>query len=92
MRGYLLQGIGITTKSRFLAFTIPSILFGLLHFANPEIDKLGNTFIFAYLIMGFFLGLITLMDEGLELALGMALRKQCCCCIISYCRLDSSAN
>ena len=70
MRGYLLQCIGITTKSRFLAFTIPSILFGLLHFTNPEIDKLGNTFIFAYLIMGFFLGLITLMDEGLELALG----------------------
>jgi membrane protease YdiL (CAAX protease family) len=70
IRGYLLQGIGITTKSRFLAFTIPSILFGLLHFANPEIDKLGNAFIFAYIIMGFFLGLITMMDEGLELALG----------------------
>ena len=70
IRGYLLQGIGITTKSRFLAFTIPSILFGLLHFANPEIDKLGNAFIFAYILMGFFLGLITMMDEGLELALG----------------------
>jgi membrane protease YdiL (CAAX protease family) len=70
IRGYLLQGIGITTKSRFLAFTIPSVLFGLLHFANPEIDKLGNAFIFAYIIMGFFLGLITMMDEGLELALG----------------------
>lgn len=70
IRGYLLQGIGITSKSRFLAFTIPSILFGLLHFANPEIDKLGNAFIFAYIFMGFFLGLITMMDEGLELALG----------------------
>ena len=70
VRGYLLQGIGITTKSRFLAFTIPSILFGLLHFANPEIDKLGNAFIFAYIFMGFILGLITMMDEGLELALG----------------------
>ena len=70
MRGYLLQGIGICTKSRFLAFTIPSILFGLLHFANPEIDKLGNEFIFAYILMGFFLGLVTMMDEGLELALG----------------------
>ena len=70
IRGYLLQGIGICTKSRALAFTIPSILFGLLHFANPEIDKLGNEFIFAYIIMGFFLGIITMMDEGLELALG----------------------
>ena len=70
MRGYLLQGIGICTKSRFLAFTIPSILFGLLHFANPEIEKLGNEFIFAYILMGFFLGLVTMMDEGLELALG----------------------
>jgi len=70
MRGYLLQGIGICTKSRALAFTIPSILFGLLHFANPEIEKLGDGFIFAYIIMGFFLGVVTLMDEGLELALG----------------------
>tara|TARA_B100001175_G_scaffold29468_1_gene21677 strand:+ start:409 stop:1368 length:960 start_codon:yes stop_codon:yes gene_type:complete len=70
IRGYLLQGIGIITRSRALAFMVPSILFGLLHFWNPEIDKLGNAFIFAYILMGFFLGLITMMDEGLELALG----------------------
>jgi len=69
-RGYLLQGIGIVTKSRALAFTIPSILFGLLHFANPEIDKLGNFFMIYYIIIGFALGVVTLMDEGLELALG----------------------
>ena len=69
-RGYLLQGIGIVTKSRALAFIIPSILFGLLHFANPEIDKLGNIFMIYYLTIGFALGIITLMDEGLELALG----------------------
>tara|TARA_B100001559_G_scaffold282220_1_gene256225 strand:+ start:34 stop:966 length:933 start_codon:yes stop_codon:yes gene_type:complete len=70
IRGYLLQGIGIITKSRALAFTIPSILFGLLHAANPEVDKFGNEFLIAYVLMGFFLGAITLMDEGLELALG----------------------
>jgi len=69
-RGYLLQGIGIVTKSRALAFTLPSILFGLLHFANPEIDKLGNLFMIYYIIIGFALGVVTLMDEGLELALG----------------------
>ena len=47
-----------------------STLFGLLHLWNPEIDKLGIHLIWYYIGTGLFLGLITLMDEGLELALG----------------------
>jgi hypothetical protein len=42
----------------------------LLHFANPEVDKLGDIILITYLTTGFFLGAISLMDEGLELALG----------------------
>ena len=44
VRGYLLQGIGITTKSRLLALLIPTFLFALLHLANPEVDKMGYGF------------------------------------------------
>ena len=69
-RGYLMQGLGRIFPMRLLPFIITSTLFGLLHFANPEVDKLGDIILITYLATGFFLGAITLMDEGLELALG----------------------
>ena len=69
-RGYLLQGFGVLFKNRWMPLLTTSILFGLLHFWNPEIDKLGIHLIWYYIGTGLFLGLITLMDEGLELALG----------------------
>jgi len=34
------------------------------------IDKIGNIIIIHYIVTGLFLGIITLMDEGMELALG----------------------
>ena len=42
----------------------------MLHLANPEIDKIGNIIIIHYVVTGLFLGIITLMDDGMELALG----------------------
>lgn len=69
-RGYLMQGIGVNTKSKFAALLLTSVIFGLLHLANPEVEKLGNFIMIYYIGTGLFLGLITLMDEGLELALG----------------------
>lgn len=69
-RGYLIQGIGVHTKSRLAALLVTSVIFGLLHLANPEVGKLGNFIMIYYIGTGLFLGLITLMDEGLELALG----------------------
>jgi hypothetical protein len=41
-----------------------------MHVANPEVTKLGYGILFFYVGTGLFLGVITLMDEGLELALG----------------------
>lgn len=69
-RGYLMQGLGRIFTSRLVPFVVTSVLFGLLHFANPEVEKLGEVILIAYLSTGFFLGAITLIDEGLELALG----------------------
>ena len=69
-RGYLMQGFGVLFKNRLMPLLITSILFGLLHIWNPEIDKLGIHLIWYYIGTGLFLGVITLMDEGLELTLG----------------------
>jgi len=69
-RGYLMQGLGIVLKNRWMPLVITSVLFGLMHIANPEVGKLGYGIMVYYIGTGFFLGIITLMDEGLELALG----------------------
>ena len=69
-RGHMMQGIGLMAKNRWLPLFITSSLFGLMHIANPEVEKLGLGIMVYYIGTGFFLGILTLMDEGLELALG----------------------
>lgn len=51
-----------------LLFT--SVIFGVLHAANPEVEKLGYISMVYYIGTGLILGIMTLMDEGMELALG----------------------
>lgn len=69
-RGYLMQGIGIAAKNRWVPLVITSVIFGALHLANPEVQQMGYIVSFYYIGTGLFLGVITLMDEGTELALG----------------------
>jgi membrane protease YdiL (CAAX protease family) len=70
-RGQLFQGLGIATKSRAATWIITSVLFGIMHAANPEVEKLGFSVMVFYIGTGLVLGAMTLLDEGLELALGM---------------------
>lgn len=69
-RGYLMQGFGTLAKNRWFPLLLTSLIFGLLHIANPEVEKLGYSIMVYYIGTGLFLGIITLMDEGMELALG----------------------
>ena len=69
-RGYLMQGFGVLAKNKWVPLFLTSFLFGMLHYYNPEIMKLGSILLVHYIATGFFLGIITLMDEGMELALG----------------------
>ena len=69
-RGYLMQGIGLIAKNKWMPLIITSTAFGLLHIANPEVEKLGYFILIYYIGTGFFLGITALMDEGIELALG----------------------
>jgi len=71
-RGYMLQGIGLLTKTRWIPILITSLLFGLIHIFNPEIKEFGvGVMMSYYMSVGLFLGIITVMDDGLELALGI---------------------
>ncbi len=69
-RGYMMQGIGLATRKKLVPLLITSFMFGLMHIANPEVEKMGNIILIYYIGTGLFLGIITLMDEGMELALG----------------------
>lgn len=69
-RGYLMQGIGTLAHNKWLPLIITSVVFGGLHFFNPEVTKLGNIIMIYYIGTGFMLGIMTLMDEGMELSLG----------------------
>ena len=69
-RAHMLQGLGLATKTRWIPLVVTSFLFGIMHIANPEVEKLGLIIMFYYIGTGLFLGILTLMDEGLELALG----------------------
>src|SRR5690606_24823077 len=69
-RGYLMQGLGLLTKNKWFPLLFTSISFGLMHIANPEVGAYGMQVMVFYIGTGLFLGIITLMDDGLELALG----------------------
>ncbi len=69
-RGYLMQGFAVLAKNRWLPLVLTSVIFGTMHIANPEVEKMGYVILVYYIGTGFFLGIITLMDEGIELALG----------------------
>lgn len=71
-RGYLTQGIATRTKSRWIALIVVSLLFGLMHIANPEIKEFGFWLSMPqYVLMGLMLGLISILDDGIEIAIGV---------------------
>jgi uncharacterized protein len=70
LRGYLLQGIWNGLSRAWLSIVITSLLFCLMHFANPEVAKIGYLMLVFYLMNGLFLGLLAVMDDGLELSMG----------------------
>jgi membrane protease YdiL (CAAX protease family) len=77
-RGYMSQGMATLFRGRGLKWgrIIPIIvtgtLFGFFHSANPEISNYGFLFMLPqYVIMGVVLSVVTVMDDGLEAALGI---------------------
>lgn len=72
MRGYLMPGLGLWLNNKWIPLIITSLIFALLHGMNPEVEKYGIGIMATYYIgAGLFLGIITVMDDSLELALGV---------------------
>ncbi|MBL7935099.1 MAG: CPBP family intramembrane metalloprotease [Bacteroidia bacterium] len=71
-RGYLMQGFALAFKNGIAPLIITSVLFGLMHAQNPEAQAHGLLIMMPYYIFfGIFLGILTLLDEGSELAMGI---------------------
>ena len=71
-RGYLMQGFGLAFKNGIAPLIITSVLFGLMHASNPEAKAHGLLIMMPYYIFfGAFLAVLTLLDEGAELAMGI---------------------
>lgn len=70
-RGYLLQGVWLLFKNKWVAVLLTSLGFALLHAFNPEVEEFGFGISMAqYITFGLLFGLITVLDNGLELAWG----------------------
>ena len=70
-RGYLMQGFARIFKSRWAPLAMTSILFGGLHYFNPEVQAFGLAVMLPqYIGFGLLFGLCAIMDDGLEIAWG----------------------
>jgi membrane protease YdiL (CAAX protease family) len=72
IRGYLMQGVGLISKYKWIPLVITSVVFGLLHLKNPEIKEFGIWATVPYYTgFGLLMGIITIMDDGIEIPLGI---------------------
>lgn len=71
-RGYLVQGLSQIFKNGIVPLIITSVLFGVAHLSNPEVREFGWALMLTYYIFfALFMGCLALLDEGLELAIGI---------------------
>jgi membrane protease YdiL (CAAX protease family) len=71
-RSYMMQGLGLCTRSKGWALVISSILFGLLHCANNEVVEYGFwKAIPIYVMAGLQLGLFAILTDGIEFSWGV---------------------
>ena len=82
-RGYLMQGFAALVKNRWFPIIITSILFGLMHAFNPEVKEFGFfTMIPQYVVFGMIFGIITVLDDGIEAAMGAHTANNIFLCIM----------
>jgi membrane protease YdiL (CAAX protease family) len=61
---------------------VSGFLFGILHLANPEVQLLGKVVLIYYILTGVFVGILTAMDNGLELGIGFHAANNIFGCLI----------
>ncbi len=70
-RGYFMQGFAVLARNRWVPIVVTSLLFGLMHSLNPEVKEYGFlTMIPQYVFFGLVFAVLTMLDDGIELAIG----------------------
>ena len=70
-RGYLMQGFAVLSRNRWIPVLVTSVLFGFMHGLNPEVKEYGFlTMIPQYMFFGLVFAVLTMLDDGIELAIG----------------------
>jgi len=66
-----MQGAGAWFGNKWLPLIITSLLFGLMHGFNPEVKDFGFWIMMPqYVLFGLVFGILTIFDDGIELAMG----------------------
>jgi membrane protease YdiL (CAAX protease family) len=82
-RGYLMQGFTVLVNNRFFPLIMTSLLFGLFHGLNPEVKAFGFwTMLPQYALFGFIFGIMTILDDGIEAAIGAHAANNAFLCIM----------
>jgi uncharacterized protein len=82
-RGYLMQGFAAMLRNRWFPLVMTSVLFGLMHAFNPEVKEFGFFIMMPqYILFGLIFGVITILDDGIEAAMGAHTANNIFLCIM----------
>jgi len=81
-RGYLIQSFGRRFKAPLFPMLMSGVIFGLMHYSNPEVKVLGSAILGYYILIGIFTSLMAVMDEGIELGIGFHAANNIFGCLI----------
>jgi membrane protease YdiL (CAAX protease family) len=82
-RGYLMQGLAVLVRKRWFPLIVTSLLFALMHCINPEVKEYGFlTMMPQYIVFGLIFGVITILDDGVEAAIGAHTANNAFLCIM----------
>jgi len=82
-RGYLMQGLAVLARNRWFPLLMTSLLFGLMHSFNPEVKEFGFlTMMPQYVTFGLIFGIVTILDDGIEAAIGAHTANNIFLCIM----------
>lgn len=82
-RGYMMQGFTVIFNRRWFPLIMTSLLFALMHAMNPEVKEFGFwTMMPQYMVFGLLFGIITILDDGIEAAMGVHTANNAFLCIM----------
>jgi uncharacterized protein len=82
-RGYLMQGFAALIRKRWFPLLMTSMLFAVMHGVNPEVKEYGFlTMMPQYFLFGLIFGIITILDDGVEAAIGAHTANNAFLCIM----------